>query len=216
MKTQHILFIGVLAVVGMIIFYAFSNAQIDEGYTKDMLAFRKAKDKRFIHSEDSPLDKDGKSVFDSLAYFTPNPVYRITADLTWAKQPETLFLPTTQDGKTQTYLKVAMASFKLGGVQHNVQMLQAADKPADENMYLFFKDATSGKSTYGAGRYIDVKAVKKSTCVIDFNMAYNPYCAYNSYYICPIPPPSNVLSIAIEAGEKQYYQNKKEEAPIDK
>ena len=215
MKTQHFLFIGVLAVVGMIMFYAFSGAQIDEGYVKDIIAFRKDKDKRFLNSEDSPLDQAGRSVFDSLSYFPPNPVYRVTANLEWAEQPEIMELPTTKDGQVQEYLRIARANFKLAGEEHSVQFLKAADRPEDPNMYLFFKDATSGGSTYGAGRYVDVVAKKTSTCIIDFNMAYNPYCAYNDYYICPIPPAGNKLSIPIEAGEKYYYPKSKEEDKVD-
>ena len=72
------------------------------------------------------------------------------------------------------------------------------------NFFLAFADSTSGKDTYGGGRYLNVRQDGKNSITIDFNLAYNPYCAYNPDFACPLPPKENVLTIAIEAGEKNY------------
>jgi hypothetical protein len=69
--------------------------------------------------------------------------------------------------------------------------------------FLPFMDATSGDETYGAGRYLEIEPLPGGKLLVDFNMAYNPYCAYNEYWSCPIPPKENRLSVPIEAGEKQ-------------
>ena len=76
------------------------------------------------------------------------------------------------------------------------------------DLFLAFADETSAVDTYGAGRYLDVKKVPGSnTIVLDFNQAYNPYCAYVDKFSCPLPLPENLLKLAIRAGEKIYHQN---------
>ena len=202
MKTQRLLFIGMIAVVGMIIYYVFNTAQTDDAYVQDLIEFRKDKDRRFLEEDESPLDKAQKGVFDSLRYFDPNPAYRIVADLEWMNNAPAFSLPTTADGQTQEYRRIAEASFQLGGKPQEVVLLESVERPDEPNMYLFFRDETSGEDTYGAGRYVEVEKRRKKTCIIDFNRAYNPYCAYNEYYVCPIPPKENYISVRVEAGEK--------------
>jgi len=75
---------------------------------------------------------------------------------------------------------------------------------ADKTLFCGFADDTSGKGSYGGGRYLDVTIGKSNKTSLDFNLAYNPYCAYIDEYICPLPPPENILAIAIEAGERVY------------
>ena len=77
--------------------------------------------------------------------------------------------------------------------------------PNRGKLFLAFADETSANETYGAGRYLDLKKVPAATSIeLDFNLAYNPYCAYNDSYSCPFPPAENILRIAIRAGEKKY------------
>lgn len=203
MKTQHLLFVGMIAVVGMIVYYTLSTAQTDDAYTQDIKAFREDRNRYFAEDEDSPLDKAQREVFDSLSYFSPNPAYRVVADLEWIRSAPVFSLPTSQEGKTQKYKRAAWASFKLGGKEHKLILLEMTGPNDDGKLHLLFRDETSGKETYGAGRYIDIENKRKKTCMIDFNKAYNPYCAYNEYYVCPMPPPENQLSVRVEAGEKK-------------
>jgi hypothetical protein len=203
-SPNQLLFWGMLTVIGLIIFYSFSGAQIDADYARNIQIFRQKKDERFKHdANESPLDKAQREQFVSLRYYPVHPAYRITADLVWLKQQEQFSLPTSQEGQQQQYTKWAKAKFKLEGQEHEVLLLKSAEAREDK-LYLFFKDATSGQETYAGGRYIEIEAKKSLTCVIDFNMAYNPYCAYNPYYVCPVPPAENTLPIAIQAGEMNF------------
>ena len=144
--------------------------------------------------------------FDSLPYFPPNAAYRIQADYERLKSNDVVNIPTTSGGKPQAYVKYAKATFRLEGKEHSVSLLKPVENVKSQTLYLFFRDATSGKETYGGGRQVEVKE-GKTACIIDFNMAFNPYCAYNNYYICPIPPQENTISVPIRAGEK--YDSKK-------
>jgi uncharacterized protein (DUF1684 family) len=198
------MFIGVIAVVALIMFYSLSSEQIDEGYLTDLTEFRTKKNDRFKNNEaDSPFDKENRAKFDSLSYFEVNPYYRIQADYERLGENEVVEIPTTKNGKPQKYVRYGKATFQLAGEKHEVILLKPFDKLNISTLYFFFRDRTSGGSTYGGGRYVDVTPGKTS-CIIDFNMAYNPYCAYNDYYICPIPPKENYLAISVEAGEKTY------------
>ena len=201
-KPNQILFAGVVAVVALVIYYAFIGEEINTNYVTDIANFRQAKNKRFRQSaDDSPLDQNQRLKFDSLNYFPPNPAMRVQATLERLDKNEVLTLKTTQKGDSKDYIKWAKASFQLEEEKHEVLLLKPYDDAGKSTLYLFFKDQTSGNETYGGGRYVDVEG-GKTTCMIDFNMAYNPYCAYNSYYVCPIPPKENLLSIPIRAGEK--------------
>ncbi len=116
----------------------------------------------------------------------------------------------TYSGKTKEHVAYAVVSFVLGGKPQQLTLYRSLNlmKLPNYRDYLFlpFKDATSGKETYGGGRYIDLRTgdIKDGKVPLDFNRAYNPYCAYEEGYSCPIPPATNRLSMAIEAGEKTY------------
>ena len=200
-KSNHILFLGVITVVTLIIYHSFTGEQINSDYKADIQEFRKKKNKRFKYEEDSPFDKKQKAVFDSLRYYEPNPAMRVQADLTRLDDNTIITLKTTEAGGSQQYIRWAKATFQLEGKSHELILLKPYGDASKTTLHLFFRDKTSGNETYGGGRYIDIEP-GKTTCMIDFNMAFNPYCVYNSYYICPIPPKENKLDIAIKAGEK--------------
>src|SRR4029077_12782195 len=113
-------------------------------------------------------------------------------------------------GKTKRFFKYGLLSFSLHGSLLHLFVYQSEALMKKEEMkeYLFvpFGDATSGFESYGGGRYIDlsISAIKKNRVILDFNKAYNPYCAYASGYNCPIPPLENLLTVPIVAGEKNY------------
>lgn len=200
-KSNQILFFGVIAVVALIMYYSFEGEQINTDYVSEVTEFREDKDKRFKFKDDSPLDKKQKAVFEKLHYFPVNPALRVQADLTRLDDNRIITLQTTKAGGSEDYIRWAKATFKLEGKSHELTLLKPYGDAAKTTLHLFFRDATSGNETYGGGRYIDIEP-GKTTCMIDFNMAFNPYCVYNSYYICPIPPKENRLDIAIKAGEK--------------
>ena len=117
---------------------------------------------------------------------------------------------TTSTERTPEYVKYGEAHFSLDGKNFVLNLFQnTAETKVGEADYLFlpFTDLTSGVDTYGGGRYIDQKIPEGNSIIIDFNQSYNPYCAYNPRYSCPIPPPENDLLIEIMAGVKDFKQN---------
>ena len=114
-----------------------------------------------------------------------------------------LELPMT-DGSVERYLRHSFAEFELMGESVRLLLLQAADETDKRNFFLAFADDTSGRESYGGGRYLNLRQDGQQSITIDFNLAYNPYCAYNPDFACPIPPKENILDIPIRAGEKNY------------
>lgn len=156
-------------------------------------------------SNESPFLKDSIP-FEGLNYFPIDETYRVKANLQSIDKKKVVLLATS-DGLEQKYLEYAFAEFQLNGNSNKLLILEVMDNgPQRGKLFLAFADETSGVDTYGAGRYLDVKKVPAATSVIlDFNLAYNPYCAYNDSYSCPFPPRENILKVAIRAGEKNYH-----------
>jgi uncharacterized protein (DUF1684 family) len=113
----------------------------------------------------------------------------------------------TSTGEQARYLDYAWASFELQGKKCKLLILEVMDMgPNRGKLFLAFADETSAKETYGGGRYMDLKKVPAAASIeLDFNKAYNPYCAYNENYSCPLPPRENLLRIAVRAGEKSFH-----------
>ena len=167
-------------------------------YRADLQAERAEKDSFMRASADSPiLDK---KAFAGLTYFDADPTFRVAAQLEPfpAGKAEKLVITMT-DGSQEVYEKYAHANFSLAGEACRLLVLKYQG-----SLTVLFQDGTSGKQTYGGGRYIDLEAntVDNNQVVIDFNAAYNPYCAYNPTYACPLPPTENKLPIAVKAGER--------------
>lgn len=151
------MFIGVIAVVVLIMFYSLSSDQIDGDYVNDLTEFRGKKNDRFKNNEtDSPFDKKSRKNFDSLNYFPVNPYYRVQADYERLGENEVIEVPTTQDDEPQKYIRFGKANFQLDGKKHEVILLKPFDKLNLPTLHLFFKDKSSGEATYGGGRYVDV------------------------------------------------------------
>ncbi len=150
------------------------------------------------YSEDSPFEGQA---FDSLNYYPPDLTYRIVARF---EAPENASIITlgTNDGKNEDYLTYGFAEFKLDGKSQRLRILENVE---EEKLFIPFGDETSAEETYGAGRYLDIEHHGSRTIVLDFNRAYNPYCAYVDNFTCPLPPPENLLTVAIRAGEKTYH-----------
>lgn len=203
MKFSKVLpIIIVVAIIGFV-FYSLQGNQTSEGYLGEILKHREEKD-RLMTSEGNPF-ADAKAEFKGLNYYDPNPTYRISAVLLPIKDKNVVRLG-TNDGMENRYLEYAFAEFAIKGVKCRLLILELMENgPNRGTLFLAFADDTSAKETYGAGRYLDVKKVPGSSSVLlDFNKAYNPYCAYSDNYSCPFPPKENILQVAIEAGEKVY------------
>jgi len=110
----------------------------------------------------------------------------------------------TSKGTKQRFHRVGYFEFEIDGKNARLQAYRSAQRE-DNELFVPFRDGTSDKESYGASRYLDLDLTKDDNYVIDFNYAYNPYCAYSEDYVCPLPPRENWLDIEIRAGEKNYH-----------
>jgi len=183
------------------------NSRNNVGESPDRLVIeRQEKDIEFKSGRDSPIPDADRARFGGLAYFDVNPEFRFRARLNRYPRPERVRL-STNTGEIHSALKYGYFEFEIKGETYKLQVYRVEDIPENAGgPYLFvpFRDATTGKETYEAGRYIDFKENTSGVYDLDFNRAYNPYCAYGKSYSCPIPPAENTISIRIEAGEKKY------------
>jgi uncharacterized protein (DUF1684 family) len=205
MKSNHVIILAVVIIVIITIFYGFEGSQDDTAYRKEIEQEREDKDRFMRTSPESPFAKS-KEEYSGLKYYPPDIKYRIIAGLQPIQEKKAVVL-STNDGKEQRYIEYAYAEFKLDGVSNKLLILEITDMgPFRGKLFLAFGDETSAVETYGAGRYLDVtKTPGSSTIKLDFNLAYNPYCAYDNTYSCPLPPRGNILAIPIKAGEKSYH-----------
>lgn len=186
--------------VALVVFFIFQGAGSDDEYLKSIKEFREEKHRFLKDSEGSPFVQK-KINYKPVEFFPPDPSLKVNATLERLTSRETVSIANS-DGSNVKYLKFANAEFKLRGKEYSLLILKAL---GFGNQYLTaFIDQTSGESTYGGGRYLDVVVGKSNKVVLDFNKAYNPYCAYSAEYLCPLPPRENFLEVAIEAGEKDY------------
>lgn len=178
-------------------------------FTEGIMKERRQKDDEMRTSEKSPIAAEEKGTFKGLRYFQPKPKYRVTAELRRSDDPMTFKMKTTTD-RLPEYRLYGEAVFQLNGKTRTLEVYQNVEltkKPGYAD-YLFipFNDLTNGKKTYAGGRFIDARIPDGDTLVIDFNSAYNPYCAYNHKYSCPIPPENNQLDTKVRAGEKVFHK----------
>ncbi len=163
-----------------------------------LLRHREAKDEFFASSHHSPLEHHDRHRFAGLGYFEPNPDLVFTVPLEPGDRSE-VRIPTS-DARERVYRRAGRVRFVVSG--ETVQL--TVYETGHPGYFIPFRDVTSGTSTYGAGRYLDVDTNEDGTLTIDFNYAYNPSCVYNNGYSCPLPPVENWLEVAIEAGERDF------------
>jgi uncharacterized protein (DUF1684 family) len=165
--------------------------------------FRKAKDHFFKTAAQSPLTPEQRKRFTGLHYFPENPALHLELPLERYAQPERITMQ-TNTGTAQEYFKVGQVRFQVNGADATLQVYESVDQPG--SYFIPFVDATAPMESYGAGRYLEPEEIRDGELLIDFNLAYNPYCAYNDRWSCPFPPAENRLKIRIEAGEKKYHE----------
>ncbi|PZV82834.1 hypothetical protein CLV31_10827 [Algoriphagus aquaeductus] len=181
----------------------FTAAESPEAYLEKIEKERERQFKFIRFNIESPLTEEQKKDFKSLTFYEINPSYRVKARLVPIESKKVREVPLT-DGSREKYIEHSFAEFELGGKTNKLLLLQSIKETDMRNFFLAFADETSGRETYGGGRFLNVRQDGKNSITIDFNLAYNPYCAYNPDYACPLPPKENLMTIAIEAGEKNY------------
>ena len=174
--------------------------------------FRAERHREFSDPSKSPLEQTEVAGFKGLNYFDINPKYRVQARFERTPNEKKFNMPTSS-GITKVYLKYGQLRFNLAGSEQVLGVYQSealAQTEKYKNYLLIpFTDATNGKTTYGGGRYIDFEIPASAVVTLDFNLAYNPSCAYSSRFNCPIPPRANRLKTQINAGEKSYNKARK-------
>lgn len=164
--------------------------------------FREMKD-AFFCSRQSPLTPEQRKTFAGLRHFPENPALRFRLPVNRLPGTEKIQMQTST-GHIATYIRFGTVQFAVNGQPQTLTLYKSEDHDA---LFLPFTDATSGIETYGAGRYLDPALEPDGTIELDFNLAYNPFCAYNDNWTCPIPPAENHLAVRIEAGELTFDAN---------
>jgi uncharacterized protein len=167
---------------------------------KDVETHREATDRFMRESKESPIPADKRDLLLPLQYYAPDPAYSVPAALKLSEDRPVAEMPTST-GTIMRYQRVGVLEFTFQGQQMSLGAFVPQGERISE-LFVPFVDQTSGTETYPAGRYLNLKPTSTGLYTIDFNFAYNPYCAYNKSYECPYPPPSNRLKVAIRAGEK--------------
>ena len=165
---------------------------------------RRQKDQFFQTDQQSPLTPDQQQTFHGLRYFPGNPALRFTLKVEEFPEKSEIVMQTST-GETRQYVRYGTVSFPIDGQQATLTIYAT-----EHGFFLPFTDALAGEETYAAGRYLDPVVLEDGRLLIDFNLAYNPYCAYNDAWSCPITPLENRLKVPIRAGEKLYKDSRYE------
>ena len=192
-----------MAVIALAVVYTITGTESPEVYLEKIEKERDRQYKFIKFNIDSPLTEEQKKDFKELDFYVIDPSYKVRAKMVPLEEKKMIELPMT-DGSMEKYLKHSFAEFDLNGKQQKLLLLQSMKEMDKRNFFLAFADETSGAETYGGGRYINLRQDGKNSITIDFNMAYNPYCAYNPDFACPLPPKENIMEIPIPVGEKDY------------
>ncbi len=187
-------------------------------YAEAVYEYRKQKDHHFLTSPDSPIPPEEQSFSEGLHYFPPDLSMRVLAEVEHLPAGSTIEMQTT-DGSVRSYIRYAKLVFDiddrtltLTGFVSTEDLEEHEGHNHPPTMFVPFRDTLSGRETYGAGRYLDVEEDvspdgENTIAALDFNLAYNPYCAYSDDYSCAITPIENTLPVPIRAGEKIYREH---------
>lgn len=192
----------------ILLIFSFFMLQAQDKTTETSQEFQENLNLEYADKVKSPLMKEDLKTFKSLDFFPINDKYIIEAKFIRTKK-EKVFKMKTSTSRLPEYKKYGELHFTIDGVDCKLNVYQNIDlikKPGfDDYLFLPFSDLTNGKETYIGGRYVDLRIQKGTTWKIDFNKAYNPYCAYNYEYSCPIVPLENDLNVEILAGVKKFH-----------
>lgn len=183
-------------------FHLSLNAQSNLSDAKD---WQKELKNFYTNPETTPLNQKELKQFDGISFFPLSEYYKVKATFKKMEFQKKFLMPTSGKKKV-TYKKYGILTFRLNGKQHELFVYEQIKEMAFGNqepvLFLPFTDETNGKTSYSGGRYMDIKVPENNEVILDFNKAYNPYCAYASGYSCPIVPEENALKTRVEAGVK--------------
>jgi len=195
---QFLLFIGLISCA--------LSAQNTKALT-DVKNHQEEQNTQFRTKGKSPLTEADRKHFKGLDFFDIDLSYRVTATFTRTPNEE-FFAAGTSSGKTKFLIKYGVLNFSINGKDLTLAVYQSQQLLTNpiykDYLFLPFNDLSNGDTTYSGGRFIDLTIPKDDTVIVDFNKAYNPYCAYSDGWNCTIPPIENNLEIEIIAGVKKY------------
>jgi uncharacterized protein (DUF1684 family) len=179
-----------------------------EGWLKELNIHRTEKNAEYKDKETTPFKvKKDRRKFDQLNYFEPDEKFKVSAEVIRFDGSDTLKFATSA-GTVKQYIRYAELKFDIDGQTLSLEAyksVQNMNHPIYKNyLFLPFTDSNSGETCYGGGRYLDITIPAGDQMELDFNYAYNPYCAYSEGWFCPIPPARNALEFEINAGEMNY------------
>ncbi len=217
-KTSLVLLISIF-VIAVLAWYA--NYQKEGGLSKKQITvgnvnpsnltlryrrvmeWRKKRDEFFRTHERSPLTSEQKKLFEGLKYYPFTPKYIFFGQIEryhfYIHDPRYYVILSTNKGTHKRYIRYGKFHFKLDDKEYAIEIYKSI---LSDFLLIPFKDETNGEETYEGGRYIDAEILANYKMVLDFNMAYHPPCAYNSRFVCALPPRENMLEISVPAGEK--------------
>lgn len=199
---RHPLYIGIvgrLATLSLIVLVAAGCSTPPEDYASRIAAERARKDQMFRDVDgQSPVRSQDLDKFVPLSYFAIDESYSVPAQLEPAAERITIQMPTST-GRLRNVERIGMLRFSLKG---QPLKLTAFLEEGSNQLFVPFSDLTSGTETYQAGRYMNLEPTPTGIYIVDFNVAYHPYCYYNEEYDCPLPPADNRLTVPIRAGER--------------
>jgi uncharacterized protein (DUF1684 family) len=166
--------------------------------------YRKHKDEYFASGAHSPHEHEQQHTFEGLAYFDYNPDLQFELDIDAGEDQGSPLTLDTSDGQKVDFQIAGTLTFMVGEGEYELTLLRDYDRG---RFFLPFADPTNGLETYGGGRYIDPQEKPNGKITVDFNYAYNPYCAYGEGWSCPLPPEDNKLPVEIRAGEKAFVEH---------
>ena len=175
-------------------------------YVKSILKERQEKDSSMQYEPYSPFNRDTTVSFHPLKYFKPNPDFVFKSKLYYYDKPDTVKIWGTK-GEIRAVIVIGYVELKKDNKVYKVNIYEGFSRTGEPYYSIWFTDRTTGKETYGVGRYLDFELNPDSSFVytIDFNKAYNPYCAYSYLYTCPVPREEDYIDMFIKAGEKNFH-----------
>ncbi|HEV2165993.1 MAG TPA: DUF1684 domain-containing protein [Thermoplasmata archaeon] len=180
-------------------------------YTEELRTEREMKDRFMAHHVESPFVAEGVPGFQGLRYFPIAAKFRVTARLRRAPAPQEAYLRTNRDGQSVVrYL--GDLHFQLGARKLRLRVYHAGEG-VGRDVFVPFRDSTSGRETYGPGRYLTLELNEEDVYDLDFNRAFNPYCAYTDAYECSFPPAENDLPVPVTAGEQVWSTDRNPRSP---
>jgi len=175
----------------------------DAAVIKEIETYRADRDRYMREDTDSPIPADKKTILLPLRYYPPDPSFAVPAVLTVSSGTRPVMEVPTSKGVPRRVELVGTLEFTVKTQRLTLGAFVEEGTQTISSLFVPFADLTTGEETYPAGRYLDLHPTATGIYTIDFNKAYNPFCAYNNSYECPLPPPANRLKVAITAGEKK-------------